>query len=66
MNKLSKDQIVGILVFVLTFIYASILEITHFTDSRLKSRLELMPYIIVGIVFFIYAIYMFSKDEKKK
>lgn len=66
MNKLSKNQIVGILVFVLTFIYASILEVTHFTDSRLKARMELMPYIIVGIVFFIYAIHMFSKDEKKK
>lgn len=66
MNKLSKDQIIGILVFALTFIYASILEVSHFTDSRLKARLESIPYIIVGIVFFIYAIYTFSKDEKKK
>lgn len=66
MNRLSKNKIVGILVFVLIFIYGNILELQHITDIRIKARIKLMPEIIICTIFFIYAIYTFSKDEKKK
>lgn len=65
MNKLSKNQIIGIIVFILIFIYSIILELKHITCIRIESRMKIIPEIIICIIFFTYAIYIFTKDEKK-
>lgn len=63
MIKIPKEQIIGLLLFIFVFIYSIILEIKHFGDVRIKARIELFPYIIIGIILFLGSVYLFNKKK---
>lgn len=66
MNKLSKNQIFGVIIFLFIFIYSIMVELKYFNESRIIARIYSIPFVILGVTFFIYAIYKFMDNNNKK